>query len=401
MSPEPLHVLAVNGGNSSARFALYEMGARERLLVSAVCEGIGLARGRSYALDEAGRVLHDSYAGVAGHEDAARKVADWLRASVEGLRIDVLGHRFVHGGRRFAKPVLMSPELEDELFSLIQLEPGHLEPDVRLARAVGGLFPGVPGVACFDTAFHRTMPAVAQMHPMPRELFDQGVVRFGAHGISLEYVMGQLAAEAGQDAALGRVVVAHLGCTASMTAVHDGRSLETTAGYMPNGGLMMGTRSGDLSPGVLLHLLIGKDMSALEVNRMVNFQSGLLGVSRVSRDMLELLKASETNPHAAEAVALFCYTAKKHMGSLAAVLGGIETLVFTGGVGANAPAVRRAICENMGHLGIRLDPARNRQNGAVVSAEKSPVTVRVIATNEELVIARAAARVARESLARA
>jgi acetate kinase len=317
---------------------------------------------------------------------------------VPDLRVDVLGHRFVHGGRRFAEPVLITPELEDELFTLIQLEPGHLEPDVRLARAMAELFPRVAGVACFDTAFHRTMPAVAQMHPLPRELFDQGVVRFGSHGLSLEYIMSRLAADSGANAAHERVVIAHLGCTASMTAVRHGASVDTTAGYMPNGGLMMATRSGDLSPGVLLHLLIGKDMPALDVNRMVNFQSGLLGVSRVSRDMQELLKSADTNPHAAEAVALFCYTARKHLGSLAAVLGGLDTLVFTGGIGANAPAVRRGICEQMEHLGIRLEAGRNRQNGAVISPEGSPVTVRVVPANEELVVARAAARVASESL---
>lgn len=390
-----MRVLAVNAGSASARFALYEIGAQERMEFSVLCEGIGLSRCSCSVRDQAGRLLYESTGIISDHGAAAAKVVDWIKGQLPGVTIDAVGHRLLHGGRQFAEPTLITSELRAQIFELAQIDPGLPEADVRIVRAIDELFPHTPKVACFDTAFHRTMPAVAQMLPLPRELFDQGVVRYGAHGISVEYVMGRLAAEAGEGAAQSRVVVAHLGCTASMTALNEGRSVDSTAGYHSNSGLMMGTHSGDLGPGVLMHLLIGKEVAAREVNRMVNLQSGLLGVSRVSRDMRELLKSAETNPHAAEAVALFCFKARKSLGSMAAVLGGLDTLVFTGGVGANAPMIRRSICEGLGFLGIRLDPARNRENLPVISTDGSPVTVRAMATNEEVVIARAAARIAR------
>jgi acetate kinase len=383
-----IHILTANCGSSSLRFAVFELGSAERRLLFARYEGIGLGQGRCCVQDEGGRLLFESLFSLADHETAAQRFLDWLGRQSLGYCIDGVGHRVVHGGVRFTEPVMITPEAEDELGKVGQLDPGHFPPEIRTIRVVRDSFPQLPHIACFDTSFHRQMPAVARMHPLPRELSEQGIVRFGFHGLSHESILQQIASEAG--GADGRIVIAHLGSSASMAAILAGRTMDTTMGFVPNGGLMMGTRSGDLCPGVLLHLLLGKNLSAAEVADLVNCQSGLLGVSGVSRDMRELLKVAATNPRAAEAIDLFCYTARKHLGSLAAVLGGLDTVIFSGGIGENEPVIRRKICEQTDFLGIHLDPARNRQNSSIISADDSRVTVRVMATNEELVIARAA-----------
>ena len=388
-------VLTVNCGSASVKFALYEMGLAEHRRLYGRCDGIGLGKGRCLLQDEGGRVLFESSFGLPDPETAALRFLDWLNRHSFGSCIGGVGHRVVNGGMRFERPVAITPEIDEELGKMGESGPDNPAPEIRAMRVLRGLLPQLTHVACFDTAFHRGMPPVAQRHPLPRELSGQGIVRFGFHGLSCESILATLAAEVGEGASRGRIVIAHLGSSASMAAFHGGRSLDTTMGFSPNGGLMMGTRSGDLCPGVLLYLLQGKNLSAAEVGNIVNKQSGLLGVSGVSRDMQELLKVSPTNPDAAEAVALFCYTARKHLGSLAAVLGGLDTLVFSGGIGENAPAVRKGICEQMEFLGIRLDMARNRQNASVISSGDSPVTVRVVATNEELMIARATDAVVR------
>ncbi len=395
MSPASVHILTVNSGSSSARFSLYILGPDERRLIAARCDGIGLAQGRFAVQDEHGKILFESALGIPDHETASRRFVDWLHRSADGAPIDGVGHRFLHGGTRFIEPVTVTPAVEEELRRIVRVGPESIFPELRVLGAVRTLLPGLPNVACFDTAFHRSMPAVAQMHPLPRELYERGIVRFGSHGLSCDSLMRRLGSEAGEGAAQGRVVIAHLGGSSSMAAVYAGQSVDATTGYMPSGGLMMGTRPGDLCSGVLLHLLVDEGLSAGEINRMVNLQSGLLGVSGVSRDMKELLKVVETNPRAAEAVELFCYTAKKHLGALAAVLGGLDTLIFSGGIGENAPAIRRRICERMDFLGIRLDQARNARNAPVISVDGGPVTVRVMASDEDLVISRATARAVR------
>ena len=395
MSPD-LRILAVNCGASSVRIALFGLGAGERALLSARCEGIGLGQGRCLVKDESGSVLFESAFSLPDLESAVRRILDCIEAHASGGAIDGVGHRITNGGARFDGPVVMTAAVEEELAGLPQPGPGPHAPELRAVRVLRERFPLLPHAGCFDSAFHRQMPAVAQLHPLPRELCDQGILRFGFHGLSCESLLDQLARDAG-GGAQGRIVIAHLGCSASMTAIQGGRSADTTMGFAPNGGLMMGTRSGDLCPGVLLHLLRAKRLSVDEVSSIVNCQSGLLGVSGVSRDMKELLKVSATNPGAARAIELFCYTARKHLGSMAAVLGGLDTLVFTGGIGENAPAVRRGICEQTQFLGIRLDPVRNRQNGPVISGDDSRVAVRVMASNEELMIARQTGRLVRRA----
>jgi acetate kinase len=275
----------------------------------------------------------------------------------------------------------------DYLRTLIPADPDHMPQSLAAIEAISQAYPAVPQVACFDTAFHGRMPRVARTYALPRWVAEAGVVRYGFHGLSCEYVMEQLRT-ADRASADGRVVIAHLGNGASMTAVRSGVGADTTMGFTPTGGLVMGTRTGDLDPGVLLHMLLSTGMAPGEVSELVNREAGLFGVSGKSADMRDLLRREEHEPHAAEAISLFCYQAKKFLGALAAVLGGLDTLVFTGGIGANAAPVRWRICEGLEFLGLRLVPRRNAAHAPIISCDGSPVTVRVMRTNEDLMIAR-------------
>jgi acetate kinase len=392
-SPRPIRVLTINGGSSSLKFALYHMGEADVLRWSGRMAGIGLEAGRFHVKDASGAVLLDQQPVLPDHGSASKGFLDWLRQGEHDRALDAVGQRVVHGGIQYTRAQPITPAMEAELETLGRLDPEHLPHELEVIRAMRQAYPDLMQVACFDTAFHRQMPKVARMLPLPRALFDQGIVRFGFHGLSYEFVVQELARLAGAEAARGRVIIAHLGNGASMAAIRDGRSVDTTMGFTPSGGLTMSTRSGDLDPGVLLHLLQERGLSAADLNAMVNRGAGLLGISGVTADMQELLAEEATSPHAAEAIALFCYVAKKFLGALAAVLGGLDTLIFTAGIGENAPAVRQRICEDMGFLGIELDRLRNEQNAATISPEHGRVSVRVIKTNEELMIARAVHRI--------
>jgi acetate kinase len=313
---------------------------------------------------------------------------DWLQDHIGRQGLDAVGHRVVHGGVKNAYPHMITPELLESLKKFIPLAPGHLPQELRIIESVQQLYPVLRQVACFDTAFHRQMPEVAQMYALPRHLQDKGVIRYGFHGLSCEYLTCELRRQAGPEAADGRVVIAHLGTGASMTAVRYGKSVDTTMGFTPAGGLVMSTRSGDLDPGVLVYLLEEEDVQVSALNEMVNRKSGLLGVSRISSDMKDLLDKEKEEPHAAAAVNLFCYQAKKFLAALAATLGGLDTLIFSAGVGENAPTVRWRICGGMEFLGINLDSSRNKANAPIISQEDSPCIVRVMRTDEDLMIAR-------------
>jgi acetate kinase len=281
----------------------------------------------------------------------------------------------------------VTPEFMSEIEKLAPLDPDHLPAAIRGIKFISGQFPDVPQVACFDTAFHRTLPQVARMYALPRRIFEQGIERYGFHGLSYEYIMSELAALE-EKLADGRVIIAHLGSGASMAAVKNGKSVDTSMGFVPLEGLVMATRSGDVDPGVLLYLLEQQKMSAKELSTLLNKESGLLGVSASSGDMRELLEKSAGDSRAAEAVDLFCYRVKKYIGAYSAVLGGVDLLIFAGGIGERAPAVRKRICEGLDFLGVRLDSAANDANAAVISAGDSRVRVRVIETNEDLMIVR-------------
>jgi acetate kinase len=299
----------------------------------------------------------------------------------------------VHGGPRYSKPQRITAEMVEELHLLSPFDPEHLPEEILLTEAFHRRFPDLPQVACFDTAFHHDLPRVARLLPIPRRYEAQGVRRYGFHGLSYAFLMGELARLAGTESAEGRVILAHLGNGSSLAAVRDGKPVDTSMSFTPTAGVPMSTRSGDLDPGLVWYLARTEKMGAKQFNEMVNSQSGLLGVSETSSDMRDLLDSETQDVRAAEAVALFCYQVKKWIGAFAAALGGLDTLVFAGGIGENAPVVRARICEGLGFLGIQVEETRNAANEGVISSTASRVTVRVIRTDEEWMIANTVCRV--------
>jgi acetate kinase len=316
---------------------------------------------------------------------------DWLEARKEFASVEAVGHRVVHG-MAHTEPVRVTPEFVDELRRAIPYAPDHLPAEIELIEAFGERHPRLAQVACFDTVFHRDMPPVAKVLPLPRRYQAKGVRRYGFHGLSYAFLLEELARVGGAEAAKGRVVLAHLGNGASLAAVRGGTGIDTSMGFTPAAGLVMSTRSGDLDPGVVVYLAHTEGMTARQFHEMINHESGLLGVSEISPDMRDLLESEAEDVRAAEAVALFCYQAKKWIGAFAAALNGLDTLVFSAGIGESSPPIRARICEGLGFLGIALDEERNRAHAAVISTDASPVTVRIIRTNEELMIARSVSR---------
>ena len=382
-----INVLAINSGSSSLKYALYNIGRDEKLILSGAINGISSRTGRFYINDGNNNVLINESLRISNHEIAVVKLLRWLKKNDYLNNLDAVGHRVVHGGPRYFQPLPVSSNLLEKLHDLISISPDHLPQELKVIKTIDQYHPDIKQVVCFDTTFHRNMPELAQLYALPRTLKDEGLIRYGFHGLSYEYVLEELKKRIGNDAANGRIVVAHLGSGASMAAINRGKGIETTMGFTPTGGLMMSTRSGDLDPGVILYLLRQKNLSLVEVTEMVNKNAGLLGVSKISGDMKELLEMKK-NPDAVEAVNMFCYQAKKFLGSLIAVLGGLDSLVFTGGIGENSPPIRKRICENMEFFGIHLNADRNKENAAVISDDNSTVTVRVIKTNEQIMVAR-------------
>jgi acetate kinase len=299
----------------------------------------------------------------------------------------------VHGGPKYSEPQRITAEMVKELRDLSPFDPEHLPEEILLTEAFHRRYPDLPQVACFDTAFHHDLPRVARLLPIPRRYEALGVRRYGFHGLSYAFLMEELARLSGPEAARGRIILAHLGNGASLAAVRDGKPVDTSMGFTPAAGVPMSTRSGDLDPGLVWYLARTEGLDAKRFNQMVNFKSGLLGVSETSSDMRDLLDNEARDPRAAEAVALFCYQVKKCVGSFAAALGGLDALVFAGGIGENAPAVRARVCDGLGFLGIELDAGRNARNEGVISAAAGRVTVRVMHTDEERMIAETVCRV--------
>ncbi len=327
------------------------------------------------------------------HIAAVGILMDWIEERIGRYALTAVGHRVVHGGPKYSKPQRITAEMVEELHQLSPFDPEHLPEEILLTGAFHRRFPDLPQVACFDTAFHHDLPRVAQLLPIPRRYEAQGVRRYGFHGLSYEFLIGELARLAGTEAAQGRVILAHLGNGASLAAVHHGKSVDTSMSFTPTAGIPMSTRSGDLDPGLFWYLSRTEKMSAKQFNEMVNFQSGLLGVSDTSSDMRDLLEHEKQDERAAEAVALFCYQVKKWIGAFAAAMGGLDTLVFAGGIGENAPAVRARICDGLGFLGIELDDKRNTANEYAISSDASRVAIHMIRTDEELMIAKTVCQV--------
>jgi acetate kinase len=380
-------VLTINTGSSSLKAALYDLGSEERLRIEAHVERIGLSGSQVRIADEHGAILLDQRCDLPDHTSALQVLLTWLQGHHLSNDLNAIGHRVVHGGSRYSAPQQLDEDLMLALQELALIDPDHLPQAISAIQYFRRTFPATIQVACFDTAFHRSMPRVAQVYALPRQFRDAGIMRYGFHGLSYEYIMQALRAE-DAVAADGRVIIAHLGNGASMAAVRGGLSIDTTMGFTPTGGLVMGTRSGDLDPGVLLYLLESQGMDSATLNKLVNHQSGLLGVSGISADMRDLLSQESSDPHAAEAIELFCYQARKFLGALAAVLGGLDTLIFTGGIGEHAAAIRQRICAGQEFLGIALDPDRNGAHAPIISRDSGPVMIRVMKTNEDLMIAR-------------
>lgn len=379
----PCDILTLNSGSSSLKFALYRMSAEAELLVArGACERLGQPSGRFWLRDSEAKPLEDRADTFGDHQSALLRVFEMSDA--HGFpRPGAIGHRLVHGGPHYATPQQIDARLLDALQRLVPLAPLHLPNELALIEAVAGRFPSLTQVACFDTAFHRSMPELAQRLPLAPELWAEGVRRYGFHGLSYEYVLSVLG-----PSGEGRTIIAHLGNGASLAAIRDGRPVDTTMGLTPIGGVMMGTRTGDLDPGVLLFLMREKGYDAFRLEQLVAEEAGLQGVSGVTSDMKTLLDRRTHDPRATVAVAMFCYSVRKHLGSLAAVLDGVDTLVFTGGIGERSAEIRWEICRDFEHLGIRLDSRRNADHADCISASSSRCLVRVIATNEDLQIAR-------------
>ena len=388
------NVLTVNGGSSSIRFALYDARDASRKLLNGKIDRIGTA--------DTSMVVEEIHQGVNSRSEAAVQTADprsiaeflmdWLESHPLFATIGAVGHRVVHG-MQHSTPERISPQLLAELKRIIPYDPEHLPREIEMLETLSRRHPELPQVACFDTAFHHAMPRVATLLPIPRRYESKGMRRYGFHGLSYTYLMAELERLADPAAARGRVILAHLGSGASLAAVRDGTCADTSMGFTPTSGLMMGTRTGDLDPGVMNFLALTESMSAGAYAKMVTHESGLLGVSETSSDIRDLLARERDDARAAEAVMLFCYQVKKWIGSFAAILGGLDTLVFAGGIGENSATIRTRICEGLEFLGIELNDAHNARNAACVSTDSGSVTVRVIRTDEESVIASSTARV--------
>lgn len=381
-------ILAINCGSSSIKYSLYDMKSAEPLKVAGELQGIGWEKGHFYLRDSANKTLVDQLAYFPDHGKALSILFERLKNASIGKSIDAIGHRVVYGGPRFYEHQLVNPQLMTELRKLIPVIPNHLPQEIHAIDAAHHFYPEAKQIVCFDTAFHHNMPKVAKMYAIPRRFWEQGIIRYGFHGLSYEYIIDDLKKVAEAEATQSRLIIAHLGHGASMVAVNRGQVQDTTMGFTPTEGLVMGSRSGDLDPGVILYLLQAKDFTPKEINQLINHQSGLLGISEISSDMKTLLAREQADPSAADAIALFCYRAKKYFGALSTTLGGLDTVIFTGGIGENSPEIRWRICQDLEFLGIRLDHQRNEQNAAIISTNESQVTVRVLPTNEELMIAR-------------
>ncbi|MDB5918438.1 MAG: Acetate kinase [Massilia sp.] len=385
-------ILAINAGSTNIKFALFHPGQGqgeegERILEGCV-DGIGSGNG-CFSVDAFDPQLSFSrHFGIPERYNAAQVLMDWLAEHVDPAALSAIGHRVVHGGPNYWQPQLLDPAIRHDMHKLTSFDPEHLPLELLMIDTLAQKFPAVPQVACFDTAFHHAMPRVARMVAIPRRYEALGVRRYGFHGLSCAYLVDELERLAGRPAAHGRVILAHLGGGASITAVHGGNSVDTSMGMTPAGGLPMGSRSGDVDPGLAWYLERTEQLTPKQFNHMVNHDSGLRGISGTSGDMRLLLAAQKDDVRAFDAVALFCYQARKTVCAMAGALEGVDTLVFSGGVGEHAAQVRERICDGLGFLGVKLDPARNATGAAVISSDDSAVAVRVIHTDENRMIAR-------------
>ena len=391
------NIIAINAGSSSIKFAVFRLSDPLKRILRGKIDRIGLPNTRLIFSND-----HEENHGyrdlkAANHQAATVFLIEWLEKQIGFGSITAIGHRVVHG-MDFADHQKVTDSLLQKLLEISAYDPDHLPLEIELIKTFKQHHPDLPQAVCFDTVFHSGMPPVARILPLPRKYFDQGIKRYGFHGLSYTYLMKELSRRVGEANSNGRVIIAHLGNGASLAAIKNGRSIDTSMGFTPASGLVMGTRPGDLDPGVAWYLMKVEKLSPQEYNNLINHQSGLKGVSGNSSDMRDLLDSQASDYQAAEAVELFCYQARKWIGAYAAVLDGLDILVFAGGIGESSSEIRRRICSGLGFLGIDIDEARNDNNAEIISQAKSPVQVHVMHTDEESVIAKAACRVLNISL---
>lgn len=380
------HILSINAGSSSIKFALFKCEPQLVLVFDGAIDDIGGPRSSFTVRESAVNMLERRFA-IPESITAVNVLVEWLTARLQPADLAAVAHRVVYGGPGYSATQAVDAAMLTTLYDAVTSEPAHLPQEVRLIETLRRHYPDAAHIACFDSGFHATMPKVASMLPIPRRYEAQGLRRYGFHGLSCAYLTRKLADVAGASAAAGKVVIAHLGGGASVTAVENGRSRDTTMGLTPAGGIMMGKRSGDLDPGLAWHLGRGEQMTPAAFHHMVNHQSGVLGISDTSADLRVLLDRQGVDSRAAEAVEMFCYQARKAICAMAGAIDGIDTLIFTGGIGENADEVRRRICAGLSHLGVTLDPARNLGDAPVISTGTSRVCVRVMHTDEQWMIA--------------
>jgi acetate kinase len=384
-------VLAVNGGSSSIKFALFAVEPSLLRILEGRIERIG-SRDSVFAVKSEGDSENISrQVNTPDHTAAVNLLMDWIEERIAGHDLAAVGHRVVHGGPAYWKPQRITPMMLDELRQVSPFDPQHLPEEILLTEAFFRRFPNLPQVACFDTAFHHDLPRVAQLLPIPRSYETKGVRRYGFHGLSYSFLMEELERQSGKEAALGKVVLAHLGSGASLAAVYRGKPIDTSMAFTPAAGVPMSTRSGDLDPGLAWYLAQTEQMNAEQFNEMVNQRSGLLGLSETSSEMQELLGREADDSRAAEAIDVFCYSVRKWIGAFGAALGGLDTLIFSGGIGENSPSIRSRICAGLEFLGIELDQDKNAANASIIG--KGHISVRVMPTDEERMIAKLVARV--------
>lgn len=383
MTDQTAPVVTLNAGSSSIKFAVYD---NDQKLAHGAIERIGLDN-PIYWAEQTGHERVTENVNVLSPHEAIDLLLNKLRAAE--VQATVFGHRIVHGGKSFTEATVITDSVLDELASLTDLDPEHMPAELLLIRRFREAYPDAQHVACFDTAFHHAMPLVAQLLPIPRKYYELGIRRYGFHGLSYQYLLAELQ-KIDNDEAMGRVVVAHLGSGASLAAIHHGQPIDTTMGFTPAGGIPMSSRSGDIDPNVATYLMRNHDVSLDELTTLFNQRSGLLGVSETSADMKKLIDDAEHDNRAADAVELFCYQVRKSIASLAAAMGGIDTLVFSGGMAEASSIIRERVCRDLAFIGIVIDQASNDAHAAVISTPESPVRVRVIPTDESSTIARQA-----------
>ena len=380
-------ILSINGGSSSIKFSLYKIKEPLEQLFNGEIENIGTKKAKLHFNNTVDQQKNNIDFEASNHEQAANNLIDWLEKQKHFDSVKAIGHRIVHG-MKHTQPELISDDLLSELKKISAFDPEHLPEEIKLIEIFSKRYPSLKQVACFDTSFHTSMPTVAKLLSIPRRFYEKGIQRYGFHGLSFAYLLEELKRVAGDDTAKGNIILAHLGNGASLAAVKDGKSIDTSMGFTPTSGLPMGTRTGDLDPGVAWYLMQFEKLGPKQFSHLVNHESGLLGISETNADMRELMKIEDTDNRANEAIELFCYQTKKWIGSFAAALGGLDRLVFSGGIGEHSPEVRSKICDNLEFLGIELDEIKNMNNEGIISTETSRVPVHVIKTNEELMIAK-------------